>query len=249
MRLPFLSLLAPAILVASSALAGGLGEMTDAERTAFQAEVRAYLMDHPEVIMEAVQVLQDRQNQTATAHDAQLLSDYSDKIFNDPNSWAGGNPDGDITVVEFMDYRCTYCRKAYEEVEDLVKTDGNIRFVLKEFPILGDDSVALARFAIAVRMLHGDEAYKKAHDALIVLRGTPEPATLGRLASDLGLEAQPILDKMDSDEVTAVIAANHALAGTLNITGTPTFVINKTMVRGYLPEDDMRQIVEQERAG
>ena len=79
----------------------------------------------------------------------------------------GGNPDGDITVVEFIDYRCGYCRKAYQEVEDLVKADGNIRLVLKEYPILGEDSTISSRFAIAVLQLHGGEAYKKAHDALI----------------------------------------------------------------------------------
>jgi protein-disulfide isomerase len=242
---PALSLL----LLAETAGATDLTLMTEAERSAFDAEVRAYLLQHPEVLQEAIQVLQDRQQQASDQRDQQVLSDNSAQIYNDPTSWVGGNPQGNITVVEFMDYRCTYCRKAYSEVEDLVKSDGNIRFVLKEYPILGDDSVASSRFAIAVRLVDGDDAYKKAHDALITLRGSPDAETLTRLAQDLGLDPQPILAKMNSDEVTQVITAAHALADKLDITGTPTFVLGKTLVRGYVPEDQMKQLVEQRRAG
>jgi protein-disulfide isomerase len=89
-----------------------------------------------------------------------LLRDNADAIFNSAADWAGGNPNGDVTVVEFVDYRCGYCRKAHDEVSQLVETDGNIRLVMKEFPILGEDSLTSARFAIAVRRLAGDDAYK-----------------------------------------------------------------------------------------
>lgn len=254
--MPLPRLLAPALLSLGLAVAAtlpaaatDLTQMTEAERAAFDAQVRAYLLEHPEVLVEAMQVLQDRQDLAAQAQEQMILSQNQDRIYNDPASWVGGNLQGDITVVEFMDYRCTYCRKAYEELENLVASDGNIRFVLKEYPILGEDSVASSRFAIAVRLLHGDAAYKKAHDALITLRGSPDPETLGRLASDLGLEAQPILDKMGTDEVTQIIADNHALAGLLDVTGTPTFILGKSVVRGYLPEDQMQALVDQEREG
>jgi protein-disulfide isomerase len=238
-----------ACLLASSSFAGGLGDMTPAERDAFRAEVKQYLLDNPEVIMEAMQVLQTRQDQAAAQADTDALTTNSDAIFKDPASWVGGNPEGNITVVEFMDYRCTYCRKAYSEVEDLVKTDGNIRFVVKEFPILGEDSLTSSKFAIAVRLLHGDAAYKSVHDALIVLRGSPDAETLGRLAKTLGYDPAEIIAKMESPEVVDVIKANHALAAKLNITGTPTFVIDTKMLRGYVPEDGMKQIIDQERAG
>lgn len=242
-------LLASACLLAAPAFSEGLTDMTPAEREAFRAEVKAYLLENPEVLVDAMNVLQDRQDQAEAANDKQMLVDNKDAIFTDGASWVGGNPDGDVTVVEFMDYRCGYCRKAYQEIEDLVKSDGNIRLVLKEYPILGEDSVTSARFAIAVLQLNGADAYKKAHDALITLRGAPDAATLTRLATDLGLEAQPILDRMNSDEVTQVIASNQSLGNTMSITGTPTFVIDSTMLRGYVPLDGMRQIVAQERAG
>lgn len=236
-------------LMGSTALAGGLGEMTEAERLAFRAEVRDYLLANPEVLIEAMDVLQSREADAALARDAQVLADNHDAIFNDPASWVGGNPEGDLTIVEFMDYRCGYCRKAFSEVEELVKTDGNIRLVVKEFPILGEESMVSSRFAIAVLQLHGPEAYKKAHDGLITLRGSPDAATLGALAADLGLEPGPVIAKMNSDEVTAVIAANHAMADQLKITGTPTFVMGDELLRGYVPLDQMRDLVAAAREG
>lgn len=241
------ALLTSACLIAAPALAGGLGEMSDAERQAFRAEVRSYLVENPEVLVEAMNELQARQDKAAAANDEQLLVAYKDDIYADSHSWVGGNPNGDITVVEFMDYRCGYCRKAYSEVEELVKSDGNIRLIFKEYPILGEDSVTSSRFAIAMLQLHGNDAYKKAHDALITLRGKPDEPTLTRLASDLGYDAKEVIAKMASPEVTQVIALNQDLGNKMQISGTPTFVLQGAMLRGYVPLDDMKQIVADER--
>jgi protein-disulfide isomerase len=236
-----------ACLMGTAALAGGLGEMSEAERAAFQAEVKAYLLENPEVLVEAMDVLQARQDAAAVDRDLEMMAANKDKIFNDGVSWVGGNLDGDITVVEFVDYRCGYCRKAHDEVAELVKSDGNIRFVLKEFPILGEESIISSKFAISVLQLHGNESYKQVHDALIALRGSPDADTLARLAADLGLDPAPILARMDAPEVAAVIEANHALGKTMEVSGTPTFVVDQTMVRGYVPLDGMRQIVAGQR--
>lgn len=235
--------------VAVMALCAGAAqaEMTDAEREAFRAEVRAYLLENPDVLVEAMNVLQDREQAAAADREKETLATEQAAIFNDENSWVGGNPDGDITVVEFLDYRCGYCRKAWQEVDELVKSDGNIRFVVKEFPILGEQSVLSSRFAIAVRQLHGDEAYIAAHDALISLRADATPDSLAALATELGHDPAAVLAKMNAPEVTAVIEANHALATKLEISGTPTFVVQNTMVRGYVPLDGMREIVADER--
>ena len=221
--------------------------MTEGERAAFRAEVKAYLLDNPEVIVEAMTVLQSREDDVAYQRDIDMLAANSDAIFHSPTDWAGGNPDGDITVVEFMDYRCGYCRKAYEDVEALVKTDGKIRFVLKEYPILGEESLLSSQFAIAVHLLYGDDAYKAAHDALIALRGDANVETLGRLAGELGHDPAAVVEKMKAADVQAIIDANHELAAKMEINGTPSFVIDQTMVRGYVPLDGMRQIVEGQR--
>lgn len=249
MRRFLFSLLSGGLVALSLATAGAAQEkMTDAEREAFRAEVRAYLMENPEVLLEAMDVLQSRQQAAEAEQDKSLVTANADAIFNDPASWVGGNPQGDVTVVEFLDYRCGYCRKAWQEVDELVKADGNIRFVMKEFPILGEESVLSSRFAIAVHQLYGDDAYAKAHDALISLRAEASDAALERLAADLGHDWTAVKTRMDAPEVTAVIEANHALAQKLQISGTPTFVVQNTMVRGYVPLDGMRKIIADERA-
>lgn len=250
MRLPFLAaLLTSVCMIAPAAQALDLAAMTEAERAAFRAEIRSYLVENPEVLVEAMEVLQSRQEQAAGMQDEQLVITHQAALTQDPASWVGGNPDGDVTIVEFMDYRCSYCRKAHTEIEELVKSDGNIRFILKEYPILGEDSVQAARFAVAVLQLHGNDAYKQAHDALIMMRGQPDAPTLTRLATDIGLEAQPILDRMNAAEVTEVLAANQALGQQMQINGTPTFIVDGVMLRGYVPLDGMRQIVAEEREG
>lgn len=235
-------------LLGSASFAEGPGTMTPEEREAFRAEVKAYLLENPEVLVEAMGVLQEREYAAEVARDAEMIVANSEAIFASPADWVGGNPDGDITLVEFMDYRCSYCRKAHDEVQALIETDGNIRYVIKEFPILGPESLVPSQFAIAVRMLYGDDAYKAAHDALMKLRGEPTLETLERLAADLGHDPAALMDQMKSDEIKAIITANHDLADVMAISGTPAFVLKDTMLRGYAPLADMQAIVAELRA-
>ena len=221
--------------------------MTDAERTSFRAEIRAYLMENPEVLLEAIQVLEDRQASSQEDNDAALLAANADEIYNDGVSYVGGNPDGDITIVEFSDYRCGYCKKAHPEVKELLKSDGNIRIIYKEFPILGPDSLVTARFALAI-LLTKPEAYKAVNDALMTLRGTPSTDVLTALAEKVGADPEMIMAKMDTDEITSIIQANRALGQRMQISGTPSFIFGNQMVRGYVPLDAMRQLVKEERA-
>ncbi|WP_210527747.1 DsbA family protein [Rubellimicrobium arenae] len=244
-----LALAATLAVTALPVAALDLGAMTPEEREAFRGEVRDYLLEHPEVLTEAISVLEQREADRQVAADQSLVQEHIEAITSDGHSWVGGNPDGDVTVVEFMDYRCGYCRRAFQEVEDLVSGDGNIRFVLKEFPILGPQSELASRFAIAVQQIHGDDAYKDVHDALMLMQTDVTPDSLSRLAESLALDPAPILDRMDAAEVTEVIAQNHDLAQKLNISGTPTFVMGDQMVRGYVPLPSMQALVADERAG
>jgi protein-disulfide isomerase len=172
-----------------------------------------------------------------------MVQANADALFNDGFSFVGGNPDGDITIVEFMDYRCGFCKRAFAEVEELLALDGNIRFIVKEFPILGEASVLASRFAIATHQVAGDAAYKDVHDAMMTLRGDVTLDALTRLSEGFDLDTAAILATMDSDAVTQVIAANRALADRLQITGTPTFVMEDQMVRGFVPLDQMQDMV------
>ncbi len=237
--------LAAALALPASAM--DLTELTDAERAQFRAEVRAYLMDNPEVIMEAVELLQSREAEAQAQADVNMVSDNAAAIFDDGYSWVGGNPEGDITLVEFLDYRCGYCKRAHGEVAKLLETDGNIRIIVKELPILGEDSVLASRFAIATKQVEGGDAYKAMNDALMAYSGSITVPAMRRIAETLDLDAGAIEARMDSEEVTQEIAQTRALAQTLQISGTPTFVVHDEMLRGYLPYDQMRAIVDDKR--
>jgi len=232
-----------ACLMASPLAALDLGDMTQGEQEAFGEAVRSYLLANPEVIFEAVDVYNAQQEELQSANDDDLIADNAEAIFNDGVSWVGGNPEGDVTIVEFLDYRCGYCRRAHPEVGELIQSDGNIRLIIKELPILGDASTLSARFAIAAQQVAGDDAYKAVHDALMAFGGEPGETAFVRIADALDLDAAPIIAQMDSDEVTAVLAANAQLAGVLGIRGTPSYVMQDRMLRGYVPLDGMQEIV------
>jgi protein-disulfide isomerase len=232
------------MLTVLPAAALDLSAMTDEERALFRAEVRAFLMENPDVIIDAVNSLEEQQAAAQADADRALVKAHADAIFNDGFSFVGGNPDGDITLVEFMDYRCGFCKRAHAEIETLLEEDGNIRFVVKEFPILGEQSVLASRFAIATRMVAGSDAYKSLHDALLVYNGDITLQALRRLAETYDLDADAIEAQMDAQAVTDELAANRELAQTLRISGTPTFVMGSEMLRGFLPAEQMRALAD-----
>jgi protein-disulfide isomerase len=238
---------ASALALAAPAGAMDLTELNDAERAQFRAEVRAYLMENPEVILQAVEQMQNRQAEAQMQADFDLVTANADEIFDDGYSWVGGNPDGDITLVEFLDYRCGYCKRAHGEVAKLLETDGNIKLIVKEFPILGDQSMLASRFAVATKQVAGGDAYKQLNDALMAFNGEVSLPALRRLGESFDLDVPAIEAKMDSDEVIQEITQTRALAQKLQITGTPTFVMQDEMLRGYLPYDQMMALVDEKR--
>ena len=242
-------LIAALLLSASPlpALAFDISAMSDDEKAAFGQAVRDYLVENPEVLVEAISVLEQRNASAEVENDQQLVATYHEAIFNDGHSWVGGNPDGDLTMVEFIDYRCGVCRRFNQEVHDIVEADGNIRLVLKEFPILGPDSETSARFAVAVRQVAGDDAYLQAHDELITLRSDASEEALRGVADRIGVDADEVIAEMQSETVTAVLRDNRQLAEQMAIQGTPTFVIGEHLLRG-VPGAGLTATVEQIRA-
>ena len=233
--------------VAAPSLAQTSTPMADAEREAFRAEVRAYLMEHPEVIFEAVAEFERRQQTAQADMDLALVEINADAIYRDSHSWVGGNPEGDITLVEFMDYRCGYCRRAQPAVMDLLASDGNIRLVVKEFPILGPQSEVMSRFAVAVQQLGGETPYASVHDTLMAWEGVITQDDLRGIAGDLGLDAEAVLVAMNGEAVTRILSANRELAQRLQISGTPSFIMGEgtggELLRGYMPLEEMQRIV------
>lgn len=229
------------------ALAFDPANMNESEKEAFGAAVREYLMANPEVLVESINVLEERRAADEAKNDTLLVENNKDAIYDDGYSWIGGNPDGDITLVEFIDYRCGVCKQVHPVLEDLISSDGNIRWILKEFPILTQESDMAARFAVATLQEAGSEPYKKAHDALMEMRGPVNLESLGKLAGDLGVDSKAVLNRMNTEEVSAVIRSNHQLAERMRIMGTPTFVIEGEMLRG-VPAGGLEDVIARVRA-
>lgn len=236
------------LLTLSPAQAFDIGAMSDAERTAFRAEIRAFLLDNPEVLIEAFDILDQNQALATAQAEAEIITANADALFASPYDYIGGNPEGDVTLVEFLDYRCGYCKRAFPEIEAMLEADGNIRFVVKEFPILGDASLLASRYAIAAKIGLGDEAYRALHDAMLQMRGEISEASLQATAEDLALDHAAIVAEINNPQIDATIATNYELARALNISGTPTFVLEGGLLRGALPRAQIEAAIAQERA-
>lgn len=234
--------------LATPALAFEIEAMSPEERDIFRSEIRDYLLENPEVLMEAIAVLEDRRAQQAAVAEVQMLEDNAGAIYDDGFSYVGGNPDGDVTIVEFLDYRCGYCKRAHPEVKELIQSDGGIRIIIKEFPILGPESEMASRYAIATKLLAGSEAYGVISDKLMTWSGPVNAGALGRIAGGTGIDHEAILAHMNSDEVTGIIDANRALGQALQIQGTPSFIMGDAFVRGYADLRQMRSMVDAVRA-
>jgi len=215
------------------------GTQTASVDPEFGAQVRAYLLQNPEVIFEAVAEFERRNAQSQVDMDTALVQANAEALFNDPMSWVGGNPEGDVTLVEFLDYKCGFCKRAMPEIDALLEQDDNIRVIVKELPILGAESDLAARFAISVLDLVGADAYDNVHVELMGYDGSITPDYLEELSLEYDLAFSDIVAHMDSETVSDVIDNNRALAQRLQISGTPTFVMGEQMIRGFVPADTM----------
>jgi protein-disulfide isomerase len=234
-------------VLGTSTLAFDIKTMTPDEKIAFNSAIRDYLLTNPEVLVEVINILEQKKQTLAVQEDVALVAANLDALVKDGYSFVGGNPNGDVTIVEFLDYRCGYCKKAFPDVTELLRADGNIRFVVKEYPILGEQSVLASRFALSVQRIAGDMAYGEIHDALMDFRGEFVLETLSQLATDQGLDATSIMAGMNAPEIDAILNQNQILAAALKITGTPAFIFQDQMVRGYMPLENMQALIAQVR--
>lgn len=208
--------------------------------------VRQYLLKNPEVIAEAIASLEQKREaaQTAAAH--QALGQNQGPLYNDAEAPVGGNPQGDVTIVEFFDYRCGYCRKVHPAVENVLKKDAKVRIIYKEFPILGPPSVLAARAALASR---AQGKYVAFHNALMSGGGSFSEAEILETAASVGLDSERLKKDMAAPEIEAILQKNFALAQALAIRGTPAFVVGKKLIPGAMEEADLAGLIQEARAG
>jgi protein-disulfide isomerase len=213
-------------------------------RGQIEGVVKDYLLKNPEIIREASQLLAEREEAERMAAAAKALARSRDALERDAGSPVGGNTEGDITVVEFFDYNCGYCKRVAPNVKALIKTDANVRVVYKEFPILGPTSMLGAKAALAANR---QGKYTPFHEALFELPEISE-ATIEDLSGRLGLDHAQLVKDMDDPGIAAQIARDTALARSLDINGTPGFVIGNRLVPGAIDTQTMQKIVDDERA-
>jgi protein-disulfide isomerase len=204
--------------------------------------VRDYLLANPEVLEDAINVLRERRDKEASEASAQAVEDKGEAIFNSKNQIVLGNPDGPITLVEFFDYNCTYCKRAVSDMTALIDANPDLRMVLKEFPILTDGSLEAARIAAAVQKL-APESYLAFHVELFSRPGQADAAKALEVASDVGLDADAVKKAAEDPAITANISEVHDLAVALGITGTPSYVIGKEVVAGAIGFDALQEKV------
>ena len=218
--------------------------LTNSGSDAFEQRVRAYLLENPQVIIEALQGVEERQRAAQLNEVQTAIKARSEELLSDPASPIGGNPDGDVTLVEFFDYNCPYCRKVGPVMIEAEEDDPGLRIVYKEFPILGPNSTGAAKVALATDR---QGRYPEFHKALMQAEGAADEESALKLAADLGLDLERLKKDMEAPEIQAAIDRNLALAQDLRITGTPTFIVGDQLMPGATDLKTLQAMIERAR--
>jgi protein-disulfide isomerase len=201
--------------------------------------VRDYLTKNPEILVEMTTELDKRQQAAESEKQQKVIGDNADSIFRSPLSYTAGNPKGDVTVVEFFDYNCGFCRRALPDVVKLVDTDDKVRVVFKELPIFGEESEWAAKAALAA----GKQGkYFEMHQKLYTAPGKADKDKALRVASELGLDVPQLEKDMEDPSITKALEETKELAQKLGVQGTPLYLIGDRIVPGA-PEDLYDQLV------
>jgi protein-disulfide isomerase len=244
--------LASAAALGAALLFGNSSAVAESAQTSFdttQTEaigqiVREYLLDNPEVMIEVFAKLEEQQAQQEQLAAQAAIQANQDALFNDDYSYVYGNPDGDITIVEFFDYKCPYCKRAVGDIMEAADEDGNVRLVFKEFPILSEESELAAKAAMAAI---SQNKYMELHLALMATQGGLDEERIMRVADDAGLDVDRLRQDMQDPGLDAAIERTQDLARAIGIEGTPAFVIGGQLVPGAVSKERLLEVVEQER--
>jgi protein-disulfide isomerase/sulfite exporter TauE/SafE/copper chaperone CopZ len=219
------------------------------QRDEIERITREYLIQHPEVLQEAIAALDRRQQAADAEARGEAVKAQAATLFNSPRQVVIGDLQGDVTMVEFFDYNCPYCKRALTDMVDLLKTDTRLRIVLKELPVLGEGSTEAAQVATAVRMQDATgRKYLEFHQKLLGGRGQANRARALAVANEVGLDMTRLEQDMASDEVKATIAESLKLAEALGINGTPSYVIGSDVIVGAVGLEALREKINTARS-
>jgi protein-disulfide isomerase len=208
------------------------------QKSAVEQIIHDYILQHPELLIQALQSAEDKAKATAEERVRATLVEKRQELLADPTSPTAGNPKGDVTIVEFFDYRCPYCKQVEPSLEALLREDRQLRIIYKELPILGKDSVYATRVALAARKQAKYEAF---HAAMMAAKGQIDEKVVFQVAASAGLDIEQVKTDMKSAEVDDIIQRNLDLAQALEIRGTPAFIIGSEMVPGAIDIATMKK--------
>ncbi|MBT6093923.1 MAG: DsbA family protein [Rhodospirillaceae bacterium] len=220
---------------------------SDAQKKHLEKLIERYILDHPEVLLEAVQRHQARREADDKQRAKSALLTHKDQLLSDPSSPVGGSPMGDVTIVEFFDYRCGYCKRVHPTIKKIIAQDKGIRYVFKEFPILGPQSMTAARAALAVWQT-APEKYQAFHDAVMTMRGNDlNEAKIISVAEKFGIKSPALKKAMADKRIDEALGKNFRLAEALNINGTPAFIVGGQLVPGAVDFETLKKLVAEAR--
>ena len=220
--------------------------LTPLEKKQIQSLIEQYILDHPEVILETLQRHQIKGENVEKEQSREQVKNLRPQLVLDPETPVGGNTKGDVTIVEFVDYRCGYCKRAHSVVKKIIRDDSAIRYVVKDFPILGPQSVIASRAALAVWRTT-PEKHEAYHDEMMSIRGSLDEQRVIATAEKLGIDKKLLKKAMADKAIDAVLAKNFKLAEALNINGTPAFVIGDQLVPGAVDLATLKKLVAKAR--
>lgn len=245
MRVFFLCLALGLVTTAALAAPGPAAEpLTPEQKTAVEKVIHDYFMAHPDFMIEVLQAAEDKLKADKAKDAKQAIAERRDELVHDASAPVAGNPAGDVTIVEFFDYRCPYCKQVEPSLEALIKQDPKLRVVYKEFPVLGEASVYASRMALAARK---QGKYLPFHDAMMATKGEINREVIERVAKSAGVDVEKAKAEMNAPEIDALIKRNYALARALDINGTPAFIIGDTLVPGATDIARLRELVAEAR--
>ena len=219
-------------------------ELAPEQRQAIENLIHDYLLQHPDVLIDALRAAEQKLKSDVDEKAKRALAARRKEIFDDPTTPVRGNPKGDVTLVEFFDYRCPYCKQVQPRLEQLLAGDHELRIAYKEFPILGAVSVTAARAALAAQQ---QGKYEPFHNAMMAASGQITDDTVYQVAKTVGLDVDLLKRDMAAPQIEAALKANHTLADALDITGTPGFVIGDQIVPGAIELSSLKELVAEAR--
>ena len=244
-----LTLAAAACLAIGMTAPAGAQSFSDTQRGEIEGILKNYLLTHPEILQEAMAELEKKQQAVDAEKSKVAVKEHKQLLFSSPRQVTLGNVQGDVTLVEFFDYNCGYCKRALSDLMNLMKADAKLKVVLKEFPVLGPGSVEAAQVATAVRMQdRSGKKYLEFHQKLLGGRGQADRARALAVAKDIGMDMARLEKDMSSDEVRATLEESMQLADKLGLNGTPSYVVGPTVVVGAVGFESLKEKVESARA-